>query len=668
MASLLRILPRLSFLIFFILISFSLISCRNHYHPLDPLTPSELTLVRTIVQKDYSISSQNLTFQYVGLDEPDKLSLLKWQYKSKTAAASTKPPPRRALVHARLHKQTHEILLDLSTNSILSKQVHHGHGFPVLTIEEQTLASSLPLKYEPFIESVNKRGLEISHGKSRRVVKVQCFYAKETANLYVRPLEGVLLVVDLDEMKIVEYHDRFRVTIPKAEGTEFRASKLKPPFGPRLNGVAMVSPAGPGFKIDGHSISWANWKFHLGFDARVGSIISQASIYDVEKHKYRRVLYRGYVSELFVPYMDPTEDVYFKTFFDCGEFGFGESAVSLEPFTDCPSNAVFMDAYYGGRDGKPVKIPNAFCVFERHAGNILWRHTETAILGEEIREVRADASLVVRMVSTVGNYDYILDWEFKPAGSIKVGVGLTGILETKAVSYTHNDQIEEDLYGELLAENTVAIHHDHYLTYHLDLDVDGEANSFVKTNLVTKRAKDQGTPRKSYWTVEKETAKTEVDARLQVGSKPSELSVINPNKRTKVGNNFGYRLLPSSPANPLLSGDDYPQIRAAFTNHNVWVTPYNKSEKWAGGTFVDQSRGEDTLEAWSLRNRKIENKDIVLWYTMAFHHVPSQEEFPIMPTLSGGFELRPTNFFESNPVLKVKTSKLVHWPNCTTKN
>ncbi|XP_061338617.1 amine oxidase [copper-containing] alpha 2, peroxisomal-like isoform X2 [Gastrolobium bilobum] len=667
-------------LIFFVFTIFWSFGECSHPHPLDPPTPSELNLVRTIVQKAYP---SNITFQYVGLEEPDKSTILSWlslNSKTKTKTKTKTLPPRQFYVVSRYHKQSLEMIVDLRTRSIIGSKVDEGHGYPMLTLDEQTAASELPFLYGPFRESVKKRGLNLSEvicsdftvgwygeGKTNRILKIKCYYTNGTVNLYARPLEGIEAVVDLDQMKIIDYTDRFIVPLPKAEGTEYRESKLKPPFGPNLKGIAMMQPGGPGFKIDGHTVSWANWEFHVGFDIRAGPIISLASIYDLQKQKYRQVLYRGFISELFVPYQDPTLEWYYTTYFDCGEFGFGQSASSLQPLTDCPANAAFLDAYYAGSDGTPVKIANAFCIFERYAGDIMWRHTEIEI-PKEITEVRPDVSLVVRMVSTVGNYDYVIDWEFKPSGSIKLGVGLTGILEVKAGIYTNTDQIKEDIYGTLLADNTIGVYHDHFLTYYLDLDIDGETNSFVKSNLETVIVKDPTIPRKSYWTVISETAKTEADARINLGFKPSELVVVNPNKKTKPGNKIGYRLLPGSVVHPLLVTDDYPQIRAAFTNYNVWVTPYNKSEKWASGLYVDRSRGDDTLAAWSLRDREIENKDIVLWYTMGFHHVPSQEDFPIMPTLSGGFELRPTNFFESNPVLKTKSPKHVYWPNCSSQH
>lgn len=130
--------------------------------------------------------------------------------------------------------------------------------------------------------------------------------------------------------------------------------------------------------------SWANWKFHIGFDVRAGIVISLASIYDLEKHKSRRVLYKGYISELFVPYQDPTEEFYFKTFFDSGEFGFGLSTVSLIPNRDCPPHAQFIDTYVHSANGTPILLKNAICVFEQY-GNIMWRHTENGIPNESVR-------------------------------------------------------------------------------------------------------------------------------------------------------------------------------------------------------------------------------------------------------------------------------------------
>lgn len=54
-------------------------------------------------------------------------------------------------------------------------------------------------------------------------------------------------------------------------------------------------------------------------------------------------------------------------------------------------------------------------------------------------------------------------------------------------------------------------------------------------------------------------------------------------------------MAPAGPVLPLLSEDDYPPIRAAFTENNLWVTPNNRSEKWAAERYVDKSRGGDGL-------------------------------------------------------------------------
>ncbi|XP_006354449.1 primary amine oxidase-like [Solanum tuberosum] len=649
----------LFFFYFFFVISSSPL---EYNHPLESLALFELTQVTNIVKNSYF--PLNVTFHYVGLNEPNKQLVLSW-------LSSTHHPalPREAIVITRIDQKTHEIIVDLSSVSILSDKIYNGHGYPMLTLQEQTAADELPLSYPPFISSIKKRRLKLKevvcqgfavgwYGEKRkstnRMVKVMCYYLDGTVNLYMRPIEGITITVLLDQMTIASYIDRLIVPVPKANGTDYMGSKRRR-SSHESNSIKIVQPDGPSFTLDnGNTVWWGDWKFHVAYDMRAGMIISLASIFDAEKEEFRSVMYRGFVSEVFVPYIDLTEEWYYRTYFDAGEYGFGLCAVELEASKDCPENAKFIDGYFISQDGTPGKMPNVICIFERYAGDIMWRHTELAIPGKVIRKVRPEVSLVVRMVSTVGNYDYITDYEFKQSGTIKVTVGLTGLLEVRGSIYTHNDQIKEEVYGTLIAENTLGAYHDHFFTYHLDLDIDGHENSFVKNNLKTRRVVNKSSPRKSYWAVVSETAETESDARIQLGSSRGalEMVVVNPNKKTEVGNEIGYCLIPGGSAtNPLLSDDDYPQIRGGFTKYNVWVTPYNKSEKWAGGLYTDQSHGDDTLAMWSLRDREIKNKDIVLWYTFGVHHVPKQEDFPIMPTLSTGFELKPTNFFQHNPVL-----------------
>ncbi|GJN12188.1 hypothetical protein PR202_ga30445 [Eleusine coracana subsp. coracana] len=655
-------------------------SAQSHPHPLDSLSAAELTAASAAVHASPFVKARPITIHYVGLNEPEKADVL--SYASNPASSST-TLPRHALVIARAGGESHELrvdVTDISAPSVLSDSVHRGAGFPAFTVEEQAAAGALPPTYAPFVESVRRRGLNLSevgcgvfskgwfggeeearwHGA--RVAKMQCFVLGGTANFYARPLAGVTLVVDIDRMAVVGYRDRVVQPVPKAEGTEYRADKVGPPFaGPSVAPGVVVQPEGKGFRMDGHVVRWANWEFHVGFDMRAGTVISLATVHDADSGLRRRVLYRGFVSEVFVPYMDPAEEWYFRTFMDAGDYNLGISAFPLQPGGDCPANAAYLDAYYANQDGEPVKVDNVICVFERYAGDVAWRHTEAALANQIITEVRPDVTLVVRMVASTGNYDYILDWEFKTTGTIKFVASLTGILAMQATSYTHTDKIKEDAHGTLVAENTLGIYHDHFITCHLDLDVDGTNNSFVKNSLTPMRnTRDPATggadtPRRSYWTVRREVAENESDGQVKLNGAPRELLFVNPSKRTKIGNEVGYRLLPGgATATSLLDDDDYPQQRASYTKKQVWVTPYNRSEKWVSGLYAEQGTGNDNLAAWSKKNRRIKDEDIVLWYTLGLHHVPCQEDFPVMPSLSGAFELRPFNFFQSNQLIRTR--------------
>lgn len=264
MAKLLYFLPLIIYL-------FSAVPVAADRHPLDPLSPPEFKLIRSLIIN--SNPSTNFTFQYVALADPTKQSVLSWLSNPKTP-----PPPRRAIATVRFNKATHEILIDLHKKTVISNRVYSGPGYAPYTFEEQFAAAALPPSHPPFVAAMKKRGLKMEEvvcacfsvgwfGEKRkvekRIAKVQCYYLDGSGNLYMRPVEGVTVTVDLDEMKILGFRDRYVVPIPKVDGTEYRESKLNPPFLPPLNGIKMLQPDGPSFKVNAHSIRYTTFSHFL---------------------------------------------------------------------------------------------------------------------------------------------------------------------------------------------------------------------------------------------------------------------------------------------------------------------------------------------------------------------------------------------------------------------
>ncbi|KAK4389419.1 Primary amine oxidase [Sesamum angolense] len=645
------------------------------HHPLDPLTVTELNTVRKIIQTHDFFKNKAYALHSVVLEEPEKKLVLRWK-------KGEPLPPRKAAVVARVGGASHVLTVDLGSGEVTRHETGHMSGYPTMTVEDMTSVTWAPLASADFNRTVVERGVDLADlaclpislgwfGKSeenRRLIKVQCYSLKDTANFYMRPIEGLTVLVDLDTKEVVHITDKGKnIPIPNAANTDYRFAAQNS-YQRLVNPISIEQPKGPSFTIqDDHLVKWANWEFHLKPDPRAGVIVSRAMVRDPGTGEMRNVIYKGLTSELFVPYMDPTDAWYFKTYMDAGEYGFGLQAMPLDPLNDCPRNAYYMDGVFAAADGTPYVRSNMVCVFESYAGDIGWRHSESPITGMEIREVRPKVTLVVRMAASVANYDYIVDWEFQTDGLIRIKVGLSGILMVKGTPYANMNQVndQESLYGTLLSENVIGVIHDHFITFYLDMDVDGPDNSFVKVNLQRAYTSPGESPRMSYLKAVRNVAKTEKDAQIKLKLyDPSEFHVINPTKKTRVGNPVGYKVVPAGTAANLLDNNDPPQKRGAFTNNQIWVTPYNETEQWAGGLFVYQSHGEDTLEVWSNRDREIEDKDIVVWYTLGFHHVPCQEDFPIMPTVSASFDLKPVNFFESNPILKIPPNVESDLPIC----
>lgn len=146
------------------------------------------------------------------------------------------------------------------------------------------------------------------------------------------------------------------------------------------------------------------------------------------------------------------------------------------------------------------------------------------------------------------------------------------MLMVKGTKHENVDQVYEnnELNGPLVSENAIGVVHDHFITFHLDMDIDGTNNSFAKVNLVKEETLAGKSPRRSILKPHRKIVKTEDEAQIKLKIyDPSEFHVINPSRRSRLGNPSGYKIVPGGIAASLLDLDDPPQLRAAFTNNQV---------------------------------------------------------------------------------------------------
>jgi primary-amine oxidase len=632
-----------------ILVAAPVANAQSASHPLDGLTASEIWTAYETLQASHKVDADT-RFPMVQLHEPPKEEVLAW----KPGQALR----REAFLVVRQGSQAFETVVDVNGKKLVS------------WTEMKGVQPNMPGAEEAEMGGAVKRDLEVQKALKLRNISdpwnVACGgafpegyfdIAKEQGRGLLQfvclkrfgalgnwsPITGLSILWDDNAKKVVRVIDTGVVPLMKADRNYYAtggATREAP------SPLAVRQPQGPSFRLNGQSVNWQKWNFHFRIDRRVGLVVTNVAYQDGDK--LRSILYEGSLSELFMAYMDASEDWVWATFFDIGESGDGFSS-SLEVGEDCPDNAVYFDQAYADWRGIPRVKPRAACLFEEPSGSMAWRHDDGSVV--ESRKMR---NLVLRTIGTFGNYDYVCDWIFQQNGAIRVRVGATGhdnISAVKSRTAAEDATGQDGRYGQFIAENAVGINHDHFFSFRLDFDIDGTANSFVRDKIQMKRLPPDSV-RKSLWVAEPEIAKTEEQAKTRMSmQKPENWRIINPNVKSSVGYPVGYELMPGDNAMSLLVPEDYPQKRAGFTDYHIWVTPYRENERYAAGDYPTRSKGGDGLPAWTKANRPIENTDIVLWYTMGFHHVPHSEDWPVMPTVWHEFELKPVNFFDHNPAL-----------------
>lgn len=258
-------------------------------------------------------------------------------------------------------------------------------------------------------------------------------------------------------------------------------------------------------------------------------------------------------------------------------FGMGKNMFELLPGYDCPAYADYLDVqWYQLREVH--KLPNSICIFEFTAEHLLSRHTAQYSV-----TASRNTFLTVRSVSTVGNYDYTIEYLFFLDGTIEVKVRASGYIF--AAFYAANGTQKEDEYGHRIHDALSSSMHDHVINFKADLDVAGPTNDMVRMAIeqVTKtypwdapEVDKRNTMHLVEYPIEKETA-------LDWPKNSGEFYIVYSSEQKNAwGERKGYRVtsgtgLASTPHLTILNSTTLGDS-ARWAEHDLWVVRRKDTE------------------------------------------------------------------------------------------
>ena len=405
------------------------------------------------------------------------------------------------------------------------------------------------------------------------------------------------------------------------------------------------SPKGARYTVKGSRVSWMGWDF----DFTVSSIRGPA-IFDLKFLK-QRIAYEISLQDITLLY-HPQTNGHGPLMLSDVEY---LAAAYTDPKRDldCPQRGSVLRAtvFFSG---SPFDLPVA-CVFEADGQKALWRYSQTGL---------ADHYLVVRTFTTVYNYDYTLEWNFRLDGHVETSLTASGYLY--GAFWGEPDFEPTTPFGYRILDYALGPIHDHTYTFKVDLDIVGTSNSFQSVNWKAgeswepffKYTNSTNKPSFFYYNhtryLEHELLERETRLKLDA-DRPMYWTVVNENENNVWGVQRGYRIIPHSSFNEILP--EHPMFHGfEHLKHHMSITKHKDNEQHAADSLYQLTHPEIHLQSINrmvVDNEPIRNEDLVLWINEKFFHVPSAEDVPMTMAVRSGFTLKPFNYFDRSPVFDI---------------
>ncbi|KAG6334290.1 hypothetical protein ID866_4805 [Astraeus odoratus] len=674
-------------------------------HPLDPLSPEEISSVTLAVRRHTSEHTQIKAVKFMGcaLLPPPKRAVL-------AELGIPAAPGQKPEVPTEIIRKADVDFVDVVDGGRYNATVAvRDDEWKVDTIERLPEGVEPQITVEELIQWVEAHeihadgwaiGWDDRFPKGQRLQQALLFARfSRHDNLYAHPLDFIPVVDSVAE-KVVqidfpaawrkEADGSLKLSVPTTEARPLgddsletsNRERIPPPrtsfdFLPDLMAetdptykarddvkpLYVVQPEGVSFTMDGNVLEWQKWKMHVAFSHREGIIISTVTYND--NGQIRPIFYRLSIAEMVVPYGAPDYPHTRKFAFDSGEYGMGTMANELSLGCDCLGKIHYLPGASVTHSGAALVTKNVICIHEEDAG-VLWKHTDFRPGGRS-QTVRS-RRLVVSMVCTLANYEYIWNYYFYQDGNIELEIRLTGILQV----YVAGDN-EPTPHGTTVAPGINAHYHQHIFSVRVDPMLDGLQNSVIESDIT---GLDAPTGSKENFAgngfiVKDRVLKDPVEdgARDFNWATERRWRIANLNKtHYSSGKPVSYQIVMKGGAVPLMAKpDSWIARRGSFAHKQLWVVKDQEGPKgsrlFPSGRYVPHTREEpeESVGSWVKGGSgSIDNEDILLYLTLGTTHIPRPEDWPVMPVEHVNILFKPSSFFTKNPSMDVPGTKDPH--------